>query len=348
MPPYRSGGKETAGSSSNRLLQIVLFLRIFPHMRLSPLHLIAGICLFAGTVFARTGWQFTPEQLWPKAEVIVIGQVEDVEITRESRELRASDKVPVSVQMAKAKVRTLGVNKGELAFEFEFRFFTPTVDLPDKRGPTLVDIQPGGRYRFYLKKNGDHYISVLHGGYDDGYAVHLLAPGESPTALPTLDRDASPLARAEFRRLRPGSVIYASTPTFRPQFGWTYYFYCRPPLQYPAYAYEAAITINGARNFSPRSWVGKETPRPGAQLTQDDVGSGRVRITIDGDIREGVFYESLGYVTALIGQIQKIDADNLTGTFALNSSSSEITLTIPRKKLLSVQQLFSPDRIGSP
>ena len=248
----------------------------------------------------------------------------------------------------RATVRTLGVNKGELAFRFEFRFLTLNTEQPIVNGPNLAYVQPGGRYRFYLKKSDDFYVSMLDGEFDDGFAVHPLAPDEAADSLPLFDRDASPIARREFRRLRPESVIYGSTPAYQPRTGWTYTFYCRPPLDYPAFACEGEVTVSGARRIVPaRSWVGLEEPRPGEELTENDLGP-RLRVTIGGDIREGAFHPSQGVTTALLGQIEKMDEENITGTFTTLGSTEPRALTFPRKNLISVQQIFPADKIGSP
>lgn len=296
---------------------------------------------------ARSLYPVTPETLWPKAEVIVIGQVEDIQMTRETRELRAEGRPVAPVRVAHATVRTLGMNKGDLTFRFAFHFVTIDTDRPLTDGPVLVEMQPGGRYRFYLKKQGTYYVGALEGEYDHGYAVQPMAVNESSRSLPLLHRDALPMARAEFQRHRPRQTIYTVTSNYRPKIGWTYYFYSRSPVQYPAFAAEAGITINGARRVAARSWVGLETPRPGAQLTEEDVGP-RLRVTMDGDVRNNAFYASEGIVTVLLGQIEKMEEESVTGTFTTNMSTEVRTLTIPRKSLLSVQRILPADRIGSP
>ncbi len=107
------------------------------------------------------------------------GEVEEVTPTRETRDLRLGNNAAVPVRVMRATVRTLGVNKGELAFRFEFRFLTLNTEQPIVNGPNLAYVQPGGRYRFYLKKSDDFYVSMLDGEFDDGFAVHPLAPDEA-------------------------------------------------------------------------------------------------------------------------------------------------------------------------
>jgi hypothetical protein len=287
------------------------------------------------------GW-VPPEKLDAAAEVIVNGVVEGVALTEERSAVHLGPHA-VQTRGVEALISVLKVIKGEPPSEFALRF--PTVDVEREKmiinGPLLGVIEKGKRYRFYLKKKGSAYVGVLDGEFDSGFFAQRLLEKEPDDSPPLFREEAVAIACKQFKSLRP-------KPTFRTIEGfsdgstWKVSFYCGAPLEYPAFTSDAEIQVDGARQITRESWVGKERPRKGDQLSSRDVGT-LVRLTVEGEIRDDVFHDQANVITALFGKIRRIEGDSIHGTFASPSFQGEgekRVLVIPRKALGSVQQIF--------
>lgn len=296
---------------------------------------------------ARPVRQATPEELGQTAEVVVNGLVESVKLTDERGELRLGSNQPVPIRFAEATVKTLGATKGEITPVFTLRVSTydPDHAVPIINGPMFASVQPGQRYRFYLKKNGAGYTGVLDGKFDDGAAIQPLAPGEAAASPPLLKDEAVALARDHFESLRPKISISTTIASFSSWNGarWAVQFYDGPPLEYPAFTSAAAIIVDGARAVAPGTWVGHEHPRKNQQLSNADIDR-PMRLTVEGSFSKGVFRPGAGEITCLIGEITRIGKHEIRGNFsspAFDQESGDRRLTIPREAIRSVQQLAS-------
>jgi len=107
------------------------------------------------------------------------------------------------------------------------------------------------------------------------------------------------------------------------------------------------VTIDGSRHAGPQSWVGREPPRKGTELTKEDV-TRPVRITVQGDFRQGSFRPASGVITILYGEIHSADKSTVSGLFAspaFEPHSGPQVLAFPRKNVASIQRLaVSPNQ----
>ena len=134
-----------------------------------------GLALLSVAVDARARAIQEPPvaELAAKAEVIVDGEVVAVKWTEVRSKVTRDPNVTLPVRLAEATVKRRETSKGEMADTFVYRFFAidPDYKQPILNGPMLTDVQPGQAYRFYLKKEGDSYVNVLHGDFDDWFAA---------------------------------------------------------------------------------------------------------------------------------------------------------------------------------
>lgn len=155
--------------------------------------LIFGVSLlipFSSACSARAveGWSL--KQFESKASLICDGMVESIEETGIKKNFSYCSGAfsPPEVIML-AKIKMLGLSKGNAPTEIEFRYRAPeppstTVSngvfvqvghlIAD--GPQHVTLEKGKRFRFYLQPDPAHagYINVLEGHPDDCFAVQAL------------------------------------------------------------------------------------------------------------------------------------------------------------------------------
>lgn len=309
---------------------------------------IAALLLLALSVSAdaRPIQLWSPDELAGKAEVIVNAEVVSQKATDEKINLLDRPEFPTKV--IEATVKTVHPLKGEVPPTFTFRFGAWDSDAPIVDGPVLIRLQDGHSYRFYLKKQGEAYVNVLHGDIDDFSAVQELPPGNEKLS-PILENEAVTIARQVVQRLRPANPIVDFNTSFMPYktSEWTCTFYCKPPLSVPSFSYDAEIMVGDQRKISPRSWVGRESPREAGEFSKDDIGP-LVRLTVKGDISSGEFRAAEGNITSLLGHITSVTDVALRGRFTSQwaRGEGEREVSFPRAALASVQRLFSPEEIA--
>ena len=183
---------------------------------------------------------------------------------------------------------------------------------------------------------------MLDGEFDDAPAVQPLAEGESNQNAPLSKDEALKLAAAEFRKIRPKAEIHTTIAEFS-TFGkarWNVSFFSDPPLSYPSFTSEAEIIVDGSHRISRDSWIGGEKPRAGNKLTEKDKGP-RVRLTVEGDFSRKAFKPTTGSLVSLIGVIDRIGKNSVSGTFTSPAfeSPEPKSLSFPTAALRSVQRL---------
>ena len=135
----------------------------------------------------------THDELTDRAKVICNGLVEKAAPTGHDSTITflGSEKFPVHIWHARIKV--LAKFKGEAPPEIDL--FYPQLDPAHimGNGPEQIDIQPGQRYRFYLKPalDGKGFVGTLDGDFDDGFAVEPLMKNEPDGSPPLLPKEAS-------------------------------------------------------------------------------------------------------------------------------------------------------------
>lgn len=139
-------------------------------MKMMKRFLIPLLLCATATVFADLVDVPTPEDLAKKADIICDGI--PLKIVRTDERV-VMHKVPMRVAVATIKV-TAKV-KGNMPDQIEFRFRQVVFanNVSNIAYPQLqVQLLPGNRYRFFLKKDAKgNYVGILDDDFDDGFAV---------------------------------------------------------------------------------------------------------------------------------------------------------------------------------
>ncbi|PTX99185.1 hypothetical protein DB345_02075 [Spartobacteria bacterium LR76] len=282
-----------------------------------------------------------PEELFAIADVVVNGRVTDITVTEKRSEITLGSNQPVKVKLAEARIEPLKVGKGDLAGTLLVEF--PVLD-PDGggiiNGPMLPQLMQGERFRLYLKREGDRFVTALHDDFDSGFAVQHLAADESDDSPPLFKEEAEKIALQEFRRFRPGPDIREITGSFDGS-GWKFAFFTSNPLTNPAFTSDAEIVVDGSRLIDSWSFIGSQAPRAGSSLSESDLGQ-PVRITVEGHFQnDGSFASNPGEITILYGRIERIQNRSVFGAFLSPAFRNAETrkLSFPQGKLASIQSL---------
>jgi hypothetical protein len=306
-----------------------------------------AILLANASLFARPVREIPPEELFAKAEVVANGKVIDVVMTDRKSQIPLGANQPLKVKIAEARIRRIGVSKGDVSGEFKLLFpvFDPD-NGPIVNGPILPCPTKNKRYRFYLKRQDSGFVTVLNEEFDSGFAVQPLAKDEPDDSSPLFKDEAEKIALAEFRKYRSepasGSGHYCGLSDGT----WSCEFSTGEPLSFPAFSYDAEIFVDGSRSISPKSWVGKEQPRKVRTLSKADLGK-MVRLTVEGSFEAGVFKQGTGMITSLFGEIESADKGVIVGTFSRNDllpGTGKSRIKFPAKSLASIQRLILSPR----
>jgi hypothetical protein len=149
--------------------------------------LLAGVLVVVGAyqAWARPVRGWSPEELYEKSEVVVIGVVTEVKDTGKSSSIQLGSNPPHPVKIHRARLKVVQTEKGQPAREIVLEF--ATLDYEKIKGivngPIRIRVERARIYRMYLKKkNKNIFVGALDGAYDDGMAIKnlKLMPSEQP------------------------------------------------------------------------------------------------------------------------------------------------------------------------
>ncbi|NQT84025.1 hypothetical protein HQ563_13445 [bacterium] len=137
----------------------------------------AGVISFAA--FARPVRRWSPEELYERSDLVLIGIVTEVKDTGTTSTIRLASNPPLPVRTLRATVRVMEVVKGKtkdkVLIEYTPLDWSKVLD-PVVNGPGRISLQEGRVYLMYLTKEreAEFYVGVLNGEYDDYQAVKEL------------------------------------------------------------------------------------------------------------------------------------------------------------------------------
>ena len=171
--------------------------------------LLAGIAamLLGGAADARLVKSWTHSELLERSEIVVVGKPTSVRATGKTGTIQLGKNPPVPVIFYSAKVDVIATIKGKKVAK-EITIIYSNVDPEETpvlaNGPSRVWLKEGKQFLLYLKKgDGDAYVGVLNGDYDDGQASKLLSKRNRRTGAGGKRAVASPVS------LRSGTVDLA-------------------------------------------------------------------------------------------------------------------------------------------
>lgn len=150
-------------------------------MRSYTIPMLAGITLtlLSHAVEARIMRFLTPFELLNRSEIVVVGRPTSVKATGKTGTIQLGKNPQIPVIFYSAKVEVIAVIKGEkVAKGITIIFSTiDSVKMPVQvNGPFRFRVEEGKNFLLYLKKgDGDTYVGVLDGDFDDGQASILLS-----------------------------------------------------------------------------------------------------------------------------------------------------------------------------
>ncbi len=140
--------------------------------------LLAGIAtlLLSAAADARPVKLWKPSELFTRSDVVVVGEPTSVRATGKTGTIRLGKNPEIPVIFYSAKVDVILTIKGErMAKEIVVTFSTVNSNEIPPNGPNRFWLKAGQLFRLYLKKgDGNTYVGVLDGDYDDGDASMLL------------------------------------------------------------------------------------------------------------------------------------------------------------------------------
>lgn len=147
-----------------------------------------------------------PEELEPKASLICTAEALSVETVSSPQPYTYYKDYALLEQTNRARLKILHRFKGDSLAEIDLIFRTSSG--PVVNGPMHITMQPGQRYRCYLKP-GDkpgQYVSVLDGKIDDCYAVFSLWLNEKNDSPCLTKEDVIRIARDYTDKQKPGNT----------------------------------------------------------------------------------------------------------------------------------------------
>jgi len=213
------------------------------------------------TVLAARVPIITPDELLPRADLVVNAVPSRVVATNE-RGVKGGD-AAVPTRLVVAHLAVVGVLKGSAPDEIELHF--PVLDVSAIHGalingPLDIALEPGRRYRFYLKAvpGESWYVTALDGEMDDGGAAQPLHRDQTDASPPLLRQDAADRA-ADFVKSRRPSLDPAEMRVeaqYRlAESAWYFTYFAGDPAGYPVGASDAEVIVAGDRSIDPRSWI---------------------------------------------------------------------------------------------
>ncbi|HUH84224.1 MAG TPA: hypothetical protein VLX85_06415 [Stellaceae bacterium] len=220
----------------------------------------------------------TPDELPPRADLVVNAVPTRIATTEERRTKGGDPAVPTRLMVAHLAV--LGVLKGSAPGEIELHF--PILDVAAVRGavingPRDVELQSGRRYRFFLRAvpGKSRYVTALDGELDEGGAVQPLNDREGDASPPLLRQEAAD---------RVGDYVKSGRPALDPaqmhvdvsyrwsESAWYFSYFSSDPAGYPPGASDAEVVVLGDRSIDPRSWIADGIYRSADAIDESAVG----------------------------------------------------------------------------
>lgn len=213
------------------------------------------------TVLAERAPVTAPDELLARADLVVNAVPTRVAATEERGNKGGDPAVPARFVVAHLAV--IGVLKGSAPEAIELRF--PALDVGAVRGvlingPLDVAVEPGRRYRFYLKAvpGESWYVTALDGALDDGGAVQASQRDETDASPPLLRQQAAKRAADYIKSHRPSldpAQMRVEAQYRLSESAWYFTYFAEDPADYPVGASDAEVVVAGDRSIDPRSWI---------------------------------------------------------------------------------------------
>ncbi|MBN2309043.1 MAG: hypothetical protein JXR94_08740 [Candidatus Hydrogenedentes bacterium] len=181
--------------------------------------------MLSASVQARPISYLRPDELSERADAVVVASPVRIEKTGETGEIRLGESPPLPVAEHAATLDVKCVIKGRDLREIEFRYAPvdwQKIPQPIVNGPSRIALVKDAVYVFYLKKaDGDGYVSVLDGEYDDFQAATLIAKagtGRTGAAESAVRRGDTPVRPAHAAgpgiTIAPAESLAGEAPAF--------------------------------------------------------------------------------------------------------------------------------------
>jgi len=141
---------------------------------------MVGVVVFTAlSAHARPVRLWQPEELYEKADVVIVGVVEQTRDTGRTATIRLGNNPPLPVRRFRATVRIVEIlkGKGENSMVIEYAPLDwKAIKQPVGNGPGRFMVQRDKMYLLYLKRTaeGAVWVGALDGEFDDDQAVKLL------------------------------------------------------------------------------------------------------------------------------------------------------------------------------
>jgi len=155
------------------------------------------------------------EEMEQAADLIITGKVKTVEDSLTTVASPYQDPSPPAPpeHIMHAFVKVLHTFKGITdEDEIDFRYRVTDPNYASKNQPFHAKLEPGCRYRFFLKQDdsGHGYVGVLDGKIDDLFDIQALGPDEADDQPYIKKEEALAMARAFYATLKPPPLTEVS------------------------------------------------------------------------------------------------------------------------------------------
>jgi len=143
--------------------------------------------VFEFSAQARPVKLWSPEELYEKADAVIIGVAVEIQKTNQKSTLQSGGHGTIPTISRTAKLRVVYMIKGKIPTEVDFRYRLLDSDTGLENGPERVFLREGETCVFYLVKdsqNENAFVGVLEGEYDDKQAVFRVTPNPFKQRFP--------------------------------------------------------------------------------------------------------------------------------------------------------------------